>query len=93
MDENVHIVWGNSSLSKNRVNVLKMNGMKKIFVLDINQTSIVREKNDVVYFSLKYAPLLKKDTPGKVHHFFMYVSPEEYGSRKRKDKLDSEGNN
>lgn len=85
MDENVHIIWGNSSFSKNRINVLKMNGMKKIIVLDDNQASMVKEKNDVFYFSLKYAPLIKKDMPGKIHHFFMNVSREQYENRKKLD--------
>lgn len=86
MDDKVHIVWGNSSFSENRVNVLKMNGMKQIIVLDSEQTSIVKEENEVVYFSMKYAPLLKKDTPGKVHHFFTYVSPEQNENRRKRDE-------
>lgn len=92
VDENVHIIWGNSSFSKNRVNVLKMNGMTKIYVLDEQQKTFIQEENDVIYISKKYAPLLKRDEPGKVHHFFMYVSPDEYESRGKKGKLDSEEN-
>lgn len=81
MDENVHIVWGNSSFSENRVNVLKKNGINKIYVLDNKMTSVVKEEDDVVYFSLKYAALLKRDAPGNVHHLFMYVEP---GQKRKK---------
>ncbi|MDS9472438.1 hypothetical protein [Sporosarcina pasteurii] len=75
MEKKTHIIWGDSSLSKNRINLLKMNGMEEIFVLDKEQSSILKEENDVVYFSLKFAPLLMKDSPGKVHHLFMYIPP------------------
>lgn len=77
MDKKTHIIWGNSSFSKNRVNLLKMNGMDRIFVLNKDQASTVKEENDVVYFSMKFEPLLMKDRPGKVHHLFMYVPPGE----------------
>ncbi|AOV08551.1 hypothetical protein [Sporosarcina ureilytica] len=85
MEKKTHIIWGNSSLSKNRINLLRMNGMEEIFVLDQEQSSIVKEENDVVYFSMKFAPLLMKDSPGRVHHWFMYIPP---GSRKNRVKKD-----
>lgn len=82
MDEKVHIIWGNSSFSENRVNVLRMNGMKRIFVLDNDQAAFTREKNDIIYFSSKYASLLQKDGPGTIHHFFMHVKRDHYNSKK-----------
>lgn len=75
MERNPHFIWGKGSRSENRINILKMNGMKQIYVLDQNQGPILKEKNDVLYFSLQYAPLLRKGAPNTTHHLFVNVRP------------------
>ncbi len=85
MDKRVHFIWGNFPGSKNRIHLLKMNGMNKIYVLDKNQKGLIKECNDVTYFSMNIAPLLMIDQPGQVHHFFMEVPPRQYKSRVQKD--------
>lgn len=85
MDKKIHIIWENSSFARHRINTLKKNGMKNILVLDCKQISIVKERNDVIYFSIKLASILKREEPEKVHHLLMYVPPGKYGKRKKDD--------
>lgn len=84
MDKQVHIIWGNSSFSDNRINALKMNGMKRIFVLDSKQNTVVQERDDVVYFSEQIASLLKHDEPEKIHHLLVYVPPGKYSKQNKR---------
>lgn len=79
MDKRIHFIWGDSSRHQNRIGLLKKNGMNKIYVLDKKQSAVIKERDDVVYFSLKFALLLNKDQPGRVHHFFMNVPPRKCG--------------
>lgn len=83
MEKRTHIILGESSLNEKRIKFLKMNGMDEIIVFDENQTSLVKEKNDVVYLSSRGASLFMKDSPGMVHHLFVYIPP---GKRKKKNR-------
>lgn len=85
MDKQIHIIWGNSSFSDNRINALKMSGTKRILVLDSKQNSVVKERNDVVYFSHSLASLLRKDEPETIHHLLIFVPPGKYrkGNKRR----------
>lgn len=85
MDKRIHFIWGSPSHSKNRIHLLKMNGMQKIIVLDKNQQNMVRESNDVTYFPVNLIPFLKIDQPDKVHHFFMRIPSEKNRNKVKKD--------
>lgn len=87
MDKQIHIIWGNSWFSNHRINLLKKSGMKNIFVLDSKQNFIVRERNNVVYFSVELASVMRKDEPEKVHHLLMYVPPGKYKSKQKSKRI------
>lgn len=75
MDKTPHIIWGRSSLTNEKIQLLKMNGMEEIYVMDHNQSQKVMEENEVVYLSREGVSSLFKYAPETVYHLFLYIPP------------------
>lgn len=84
MDKRIHFIWGSASYSKNRILLLKMHGMNRIFVLDKNQETMIKEHKDATHVSIKFVPLFQIDQPGRVHHFFTKIPSRKHRERIRK---------
>ncbi|WP_210469719.1 hypothetical protein [Sporosarcina sp. 6E9] len=77
MEKKSHIICGVTSHTPRTINMLKLGGEKKIFVLDYNQTSKVREENGVTYISKEGASQLVMNDPNTVYHHFIYKRPDQ----------------
>lgn len=73
MNKTPHIIWGKSSSTHEKIQLLKSNGMEEVYVIDRNQSKTVIEENEVVYLSPKGVSFLFKYAPETIHHF--YVPP------------------
>ncbi|WP_172369951.1 hypothetical protein [Sporosarcina jiandibaonis] len=77
MERKSHIIFGMTSHTPRTINILKMGGENKIYVLDFNQSSKVREKNGVIYISKEWASQLVMNNPNTVYHHFIYKRPDQ----------------
>ena len=77
MEKKSHIICGVTSHTPRNINMLKMGGKKKIYVLDYNQSSSVREENGIIYISKEWASQLVMNDPNTVYHYFIYKRPDQ----------------
>lgn len=77
MEKKSHIICGVTSHTPRTINMLKMGGERKIFVLDYNQISKVREENGVTYISKEWASQFVMNEPNTVYHYFIYKRPNQ----------------
>lgn len=83
MRKTSHIVWGLSSITSDKVELLKKSGEKEIYVLDYNQASKVQERNGIVYMSLEGASLFFKNADDIMYHHYI---PEGFKRNRRRGK-------
>ena len=77
MEKKSHIIFGVTSRTPKKINMLKRGGRRNIYVLDYNQSRRVREKNGITYISKEWASQLVMNDPNTVYHYFIYKRPDQ----------------
>lgn len=70
MKKTSHIILGVSSITSEKVELLKNNGEEEVYVLDPNQASKIKEKNGIIYLSEEGASIFFSNMTDVVYHWY-----------------------
>lgn len=65
-----HIILGVSSITSEKVELLKMNGELEVYVLDHDQASRIKEKDGTIYLSEEGASIFFRNMTDVVYHWY-----------------------